>query len=311
MKKNTCLKNGDDKMKKILSLALAAVLLLALAACGQSAAPATTAPAVTTAPPATAPSEPTATPDASGEIKTVTPGKLTVGTSPDFAPYEFYILESDGSLTMAGFDIDLAQAIADDLGLELEMKALAFDAILLELEMGSIDLGISGFSPDPERAKSVDFSDLYYLGGQSLVVRKADLEKYKTYESLKGLPVGAQNGSIQYDLALENTPESDIVGLETVTGIIMELKNMKLEAAFIETAVAENYIVMNPDLAIAFGVDYDVSGSAVAIKKGGDALTAAVNATIARILADGTMDGYIAKANELSLGDNVQEISVE
>ena len=220
------------------------------------------------------------------DFTTIQEGKLLVATSPDFAPYEFYSIDDNGDPQLAGFDISLAQRIADDLGLELQVVPMDFDGILMELQNGNVDLGISGFSPEPERAEIFDFSDLYYYGGQSFVIRAADKDKYTSYDDFKGLPVGAQTGSIQYTLAEENTPDANITGLAKVTDIITELESGKLEGAFIEPA---------------WDVPYDSMGSAVALQKGSNLLPA-VNAVINNCLVDGSMDKYVAEANELASG---------
>lgn len=300
-----CDERGESTMKKFLSIVIAALMVAALAACGS--APASSAPAssgvsssdASSAPASSEASSESSSSEAAGEVVTSQEGKLVVGTSADFAPYEFHILK-DGKDQIVGFDMALAQAIADDLGLELVIKDMSFDSILIELSSGTIDLGIAGFSPDPERAESVDFSDYYYMGGQSLMIRKADADKYTSFESLKGLPVGAQTGSIQEDLAKEHTPESSLVSLTAIPNVIMELKAGKIEAAFMETVVAEGYLATQDDLMIAMEVPYDVEGSAVAIKKGNDAMTAAVNATIKKVLENGDMDKFIQEANALA-----------
>ena len=100
-------------------------------------------------------------------LKTVTDGKLTVATSPDFAPYEFYSIDENENPTLAGFDIALAQYIADYLGLELEIIPMDFDGTLSELSAKKVDLALSGYSPDPAREDKMDFSEIYYVGGQS------------------------------------------------------------------------------------------------------------------------------------------------
>ncbi len=234
------------------------------------------------------------------DVTTVEAGKLKVATSPDFAPYEFYHINEDGTPELAGFDVALAQRIADELGLELEIVPMDFDGILMELQSGNVDLGISGFSPSPERAEVFNFSDLYYMGGQSFCVRAEDAEKYTSFEDFDSLPVGAQNGSIQYNLAQENTPNANITGLAKVTDIVSELISGKLEGAFIETAVAEQYAKNYPELYIAWDVPYDTEGSAIALQKDNDAMTAAVNAVINNALVDGTMAEYVATAQELA-----------
>lgn len=290
-------------MKKILSAVMAGAVALSLTACGgNSASSASTASSAASA----AASEPAAA------LQTVNPGKLTVATSPDFAPYEFYYIDENGDAQLSGFDVALAGVIADKLGLELEVIPMDFDGILMELQSGNVDIGMAGFSPDPERAETFDFSDIYYLGGQSFCVTKDNLDKYKDYSDFDGKSVGAQTGSIQMKLANENTPNANIVGLSKVTDVINELISGKLDGAFIETAVAECYAKNYPELALAWDVPYEAEGSAVALKKGNDALLAAVNSVIAEVKEDGTMDQLVADANELaSDSDNVYEGMLE
>lgn len=282
-------------MKKMISLLLAALMVFALCACGAEAPAPAPAPAAEAAP----------VEEAAPALTTVVPGKLTVATSPDFAPYEFYALDADGNPTLAGFDVALAGYIADYLGLELEIIPMDFDGVLAELAAGSVDLGLSGLSPDPTRMDAMDFSDIYYEGGQSFVViaDKASLFSSLADANDPQYSIGAQNGSIQYDLAVENTPDADIVVLTKVTDIIAELLNDKLDGAFIETAVAENYAKNYPELTVLFDVPYDVEGSAVGVYKDNAELLAGVNAAIAAAKADGSMDKFVAEANELSTGD--------
>lgn len=242
------------------------------------------------------------------EISTVAEGVLTIGTSPDFAPYEFYYINEEGQPQLAGFDVALGERIAEELGLEVQIVPIDFDGILMELQSGNIDLGISGFSPSPERAQTFDFSDLYYMGGQCFCVAADNADKYESFADFKGLSVGAQNGSIQYGLAEENTPDANIIGLAKVTDIVSELITGKLDGAFIETAVAEQYAKTYPELHILWDVPYDTEGSAIALKKGNDALLAAVNDVIATVLEDGSMDEYIATAQDQAADeDNVYE----
>lgn len=282
------------KMTKVLSMLMALAMIFSLCACGS-----TPAPAATEAP-AEAPAE--------AKVTTVTEGKLTVATSPDFAPYEFYAIGEDGTPTLAGFDVAIAGYIADYMGLELEMVPMDFDGVLLELASGTVDLGLAGLSPDPARMDSMDFSDIYYLGGQSFVTVKGNEDKFPTLADANqaGFAIGAQNGSIQMDLANENTPDADIIALTKVTDIIAELLAGSLDGAFIETAVAENYAKNYPELVILHDVPYDVAGSAIGVVKGNAELMAAVNEAIAAALADGSMDKFVAEANELSTGEIIE-----
>ena len=287
-------------MKKLFALLLTMAMVLSLAACGgkkEEPAPAEE-PAKTEEP-----AEP-----AAPELTTVTPGKLTVATSPDFAPYEFYAIDENGNANLAGFDMALAQYIADYLGLELEVVPMDFDGVLAEVTAGNVDLGMAGLSPDPERLEAMDFSDIYYMGGQSLVVTQENKDKWASLEALNdpSVTIGAQLASIQYDLAMENTPDADVVQLAKVTDVVSELLGGKLDAGYIETVVAESYAKNYPDLYIAFDVPYEVEGSAVGVVKGNEALLNGVNEAIAAALADGSMDDFVAQANEQASGEIIE-----
>ncbi len=304
--------------KKFLALGLAVTMAASLAGCGGSGQSETSA--ATTAATESAKAEDTGAEskadegskeesennsEAGADLQTVTPGKLTIATSPDFAPYEFYAIGEDGTPTLAGFDMALAQYIADDLGLELEIVTVDFDGVLSELQTKSVDLGMAGLSPDPKRESIMAFSDLYYIGGQSLVTVKANAETYNTLESINKpeVSVGAQIGSIQMDLATANSPDADIVPLPKVTDIIAELLAGKLDAAYIETDVAKSYQKNYPELEIVVEVPYEQEGSSIGVCKGNDALLAAVNGSIAKALEDGSMERFIAEANELASGE--------
>ena len=272
-------------MKKAFTLILTLVMALSLVACGGGKEEA-----------------------AENTYGTVAAGKLTVATSPDFAPYEFYAIAEDGTPSLAGFDMGLAQYIADYLGLKLEVVPMDFDGDQKEQANGSVDLGMAGLSPDPARMDAMDFSDIYYAGGQSFVTIAANADKFPDLASANtaGISVAAQIGSIQMDLANEYSADTEIIPLPKVTDIIAELIAGKLDGAYIETAVAESYKVNYPDLHIVCDVPYDVEGSAVGVIKGNDALLAGVNEAIAAALADGSMDNFVAEANELAAG-NIHE----
>ena len=270
-------------MKKFVSLLLVLVMVLSLAACGSK--PAAEAPA-----------------EAEAKLKTLTAGKLTMVTSPDFAPYEFYALDENGKPTLAGFDIALGQYIADYLGLELEILPMDFDGTITELGAGKADIGMAGYSPDPDREKAMSFSDVYYTGGQSFVCHKDNASKFTSLADANKAEyqIGAQLASIQYDLAMENTPDADIVELSKVTDIIAELLAGHLDGAYIETAVAESYAKNYPELAIVLPVPYEQEGSVVGVYKGNAELLAGINEAIAAAIADGSMDSFVAEANELA-----------
>lgn len=306
--------------KKFLAVTLSALMAASLAACSggqaETTAAETTAAAAESAESAEsseaaeteAGAESAEAESAAAAVETVTEGKLTVATSPDFAPYEFYAIGEDGTPTLAGFDMALAQYIADYMGLELEVITVDFDGVLSELQTKSVDLGMAGLSPDPKRENIMNFSDIYYTGGQSLVTVKANAETYNSFEAINkpDVSVGAQTGSIQLDLANTNSPDADIISLPKVTDIIAELLAGKLDAAYIETVVAESYQKNYPDLEIVMDVPYDVAGSAIGVSKDNDALLAAVNEAITAAIEDGSMDAFVAEANELASGQTYE-----
>lgn len=241
-------------------------------------------------------------------IETVNEGKLTMVTSPDFAPYEFYALDENDNPTLAGFDIALAQYIADKLELELEIIPMDFKGTITELAAKKADIGMAGYSPDPEREGAMDFSDIYYEGGQSFVTVQANKDLFPDLASTNKAEyqIGAQLGSIQADLAKENSPDADIVELSKATDIIAELLSGKLDGAYIETLPAQSYAKNYPDLAIVLDVPYESEGSVIGVSKGNGALLAAINLCIKDALADGSLEKFVTEASELASG-NIHE----
>lgn len=237
-------------------------------------------------------------------LTTITEGKLTMVTSPDFAPYEFYSIDENGKPTLAGFDIALGQYIADYIGLELEIVTMDFDGTIMELAANKADIGMAGYSPDPDREDAMSFSSVYYTGGQSFVCHKNNASKFTSLSDANKAEcqVGAQIASIQADLAKENTPDADIVELAKVTDIIAEVLAGTLDGAYIETIVAETYAKSYPDLAIVLDVPYEQEGSVVGVNVNNKVLLAAVNLAIEAAINDGSMAQFVADANIAASG---------
>ncbi len=228
-------------------------------------------------------------------------GKIVVGTSADYAPYEFHTI-IDGKDTIVGFDIKIAEEIAKDLGVKLEIQDLGFDGLLQALNADKVDFVIAGMTPDEERKKSVDFTNIYYYAKQGVMVRAADKDKYKTIADLKGKKVGAQLTTIQEDIVKEQMKESKLVSLTKIPDLVMELKNKKVEAIVVELPVANGYVKNNGDLVVAdIKVEEDTGGSAVAAKKGNSELVEAMNKTLDRLIKDGSVDKFVTEANELNV----------
>ncbi|MDV4150669.1 transporter substrate-binding domain-containing protein [Clostridium sp. AL.422] len=228
-------------------------------------------------------------------------GKLVVGLSADYAPYEFHIINEDGEDEIVGFDIEIAKEIAKDMGVELEIKDMDFDSLVAGIPAGKIDLVISGMTPTDERKEVVDFSDIYYIAEHGFLVRAEDKDKYKNFEDLKGQKVGAQMGAIQADIAQQEIPEADIQLLSNVNDLVLSLKSGKIEALVVELPVAEMIVKNNPELAVGEEKVKDTEGgSAIAVKKSEQALLDSVNSTIKRIKEENLLDQFIIDANALA-----------
>jgi polar amino acid transport system substrate-binding protein len=235
-------------------------------------------------------------------------GKIILGTSADYPPYEFHG-QIDGKDAIIGFDIEIAKEVAKDLGVELEIKDMDFDGLLAALKSGNIDIIISGMTPTEERRQNVDFSDIYYYVEHGVVIRKADEAKYGAdVASLKDAQIGAQLSTIQVKLAKSRikgvaddqleAPHAQIKEIAKLSDLILEVKNSKIEALVAELPVAKAYISANPDLTLAsYTFKDDDGGNAIAVNKDEATLLAEVNKTLNRLIADGSVDRFIAEAN--------------
>jgi len=236
--------------------------------------------------------------------------QLVLGTSADYAPYEFHLLE-DGEDKIVGFDIDIAQSIADSLGVELKVIDMNFDGLITALNAKQVDMVMAGMTPTPKRVEAVDFSDIYYLAQQSVIVRTDDIDTYKDIASLEGKKVAAQRGSLQEGIVKEQLPKSNLVSLTKIPNIILELKNKNVEAAIVEKPVADGYSKQYPEISTsAIEVTDETGGSAIAMRKGSTSLVNAVNDVIEQLQTNGKIDEFVAQANEMVVvEDNTEAVT--
>ena len=235
-------------------------------------------------------------------------GKLVVGMSADYAPYEFHYIDENGKDVIGGFDVDIANEIADAIGVELVIQEMDFDALVSALPAGKVDVVISGMNPTEERAKVVDFSDIYYNSQHGILVRTEDADKYKTFADLEGAKVGAQLGSTQEQIAKAEIPNADLQLLANVNNLILELKSGKVDAIVMEKPVAEMAVKNNPDLTVGEPTyEEKTGGNAVGVAKNNPELLAKINEVINELNESGKMDDYILKANELAASAGVAE----
>ena len=241
-------------------------------------------------------------------IKTVKEGYLTVITSPDYAPYEFYALDEEGNPSLAGFDMALAQYIADYLGLTLEVVPMDFNGIVGEMGAGVADLALAGLSPDPERAEKMDFSMIYYGGKQAFVTNAANKSKFTDLASTNNaeFQIAAQTGTIQNELAAQYSPDAQLINLVKATDIIAELMSGKIDGAYVEWDVAAAYSANYPELKILCEVPYDAEGNVIGVNKGNADLLKYVNEALNKCVADGDFAQFVATALEQAAGDNYQ-----
>ncbi|EUJ33627.1 hypothetical protein MFLO_00195 [Listeria floridensis FSL S10-1187] len=225
--------------------------------------------------------------------------QLVVGLSADYPPYEFH-QTIKGKDEIVGFDISIAQKIADDMGVKLDIKEMGFDSLLGALKTGKIDLIISGMSPTPERLKEVDFSDPYMDVIQKVIVRKADKSKFKTTSDFDGKSVGAQKQTTQEELAQKEMTGSTVTSLQKVPDLILNLKNNKIDAIVLEGPVADAYVSQDDSIVVS-DVKF-VNGekqTAIAMQKGATSLKNQVNKTITEIKDENLLKGYQDEANKL------------
>ena len=233
------------------------------------------------------------------EIKTTGPtidaikqkGKIVLGTSASF---------QNGKEEFTGIDLAIAKSIADSLGVELEVKNMAFEGLLASLNAGDVDIVLAGMGADDERKKQVDFSDEYSKGAQVLLVTEENKDKYKTFDDLKGKVIGTQLGSLQQKFATEKFGDN-CKGFDLNNVIIEQLKNKSIDAAFLSELPAKQFASIADGLVIIDNLGIpDESGFAVAIKKGNDDLTKAVNEVVKGLKDSGQVDKWFDEYIELS-----------
>ena len=280
------------KMKKLVCLLLAVLTVFALCACGSS------------------------EKSALDEIKES--GVLTVALSPDFSPMEFVDSSKTGQEQYVGFDVMLAQFIADELGVKLEIQAMSFDACQTAVSTASVPMSISGFSWTEERAENFELSDYYYAGEneteQVLLIRKDDADKYKSAEDFDGVEVGAQNASLQMMMVTEQLPNAKPYTIGDIGVGVLELQSGNIEALAVAAGNAEMIIESNPDLMVCeweFDVKTEYEANVVLITKGETELLEAVNAALQKAYDAGYYGDWYEEAVELAKSETAMDLTIE
>ena len=276
-------------MKKLIKVLLLMIILSTLAACGSS----------------NSTEETTLLDDIKAN------GVLKVSVSPDFAPMEFVDASKTEQEQYVGFDIKLAQYIADELGVELYIDAMDFSSCQAAVSMGTDDISISGYAYTDERAENFNLSDSYYANDnneQGILILAENADALQTAEDFSGKSISAQNGSLQWNLLTEQLPDvtaNPIVDLNTA---VLEVINGKVDGLCVAVTNGESYIANYPSLTLSsFQFNVTSDGNVVLIPKGETELTDAINTILAKAEAAGLYQQWYQEAVDLaaSLGENV------
>ena len=261
------------------------VAALALTACGGSSSTASSAAASSVASSAAASSE--AASAAATELTTVEAGKLTMATNAAFPPYE---MTTDAG-EFEGIDIETAQAIADKLGLELQIDDMDFDAALLSVQQGKADIVMAGVTVTDERKAVMDFSDSYATGIQSIIVPEGS--DITSPDDLAGKKIGTQRGTTGYIYCSDDFGEDSVVAYDSGLTAVQALNNGQVDAVVIDNAPATEYVAANPGLKV-LDTSYAEEDYAIGMAKG-SSLEAAVNAALEELKADGALQAIVDK----------------
>ena len=276
-------------MKKALSLMTAAALVLSLAACGSTASSAASSEAASSdAASSEAASSEAASETETAELSTVEPGKLIMSTNAAFPPYEM----TTDSGEFEGIDIETAQAIADKLGLELQIDDMDFDAALLAVQQGKSDMVMAGVTVTDERQNVMDFTDSYATGIQSIIVKEdSDIA---SVDDLAGKKIGTQRGTTGYLYCSDDFGAENVVAYDDGLTAVQMLNNGQVDCVVIDNAPAKEFIAANPGLKL-LDTAYVEESYAIGIGKGNTELKDAINTALEELKADGTLQAIVDK----------------
>ncbi len=258
-------------MKKIITLVLTLVMVLALAPCGASV------------------------------FAAEAPETLVLGTSADYAPFEFMYPDEKGDLVYGGIDVSVAKFIAEATGKELKVENMGFEYLLASLQKGDFDMVIAAMEASDERKNSADFSDPYYTDYPPMILVKAsEAEKYTGTDSFDGKSVAAQTATTKEAIVRDDLTGANLVSLQNVNDMVNQLVNNKVDAVILDGAVALQFAGSNADLVVA---DVDLGEAypyCIAVAKGDPkGLLPGINEAIADMLEQNKVADFIAEAEAL------------
>lgn len=254
------------KLKKLLAIAIMGAMVFSLAACGDK------------------------KDDSTGETQTKESDTLIVGTEAGFAPYEYM----DGD-KVVGIDMDIAKAIADAMGKELEIKNMDFDGALIAVQNGKVDFVAAGVSVNDERKQVMDFSTEYVNSTEVVVVNKEN-PTVASIDDLNDKVIGVQQGNIAdfWVSSEDNVKPADIKRYTKFVQAAEDLKNGKIDCIVMDQYPAQELVGANDTLTILDGVLFE-DKYAIAVKKGNQELLDQINDTIAKLTEEGKIEEFTAK----------------
>ena len=274
-------------LKKILAVSLIMILALCtLTACGGST-------------------------DTEEEAQTEEMTSLVLGTSADYAPFEFMYPDENGEMVYGGVDIDVAQYIADYMGVELQVENMSFDNLLTALGKGQFDIVLADIEATDERKEAADFSDPYLTElAPQFLVKKENADQYKSYSDFEGKTIGAQTATTKYNIISE-IKDVDAVALQSVLDLVKEVSYGKVDAILVDGSVAQQYQASNDDLvALSFDELGESAEVCVAVAKGDPkGLLPKINEAIAKLTEENKIDEF--KASAEAKADILEEVSAE
>lgn len=281
-------------MKKLIALLLAGVMCASLAACGSKAEEPAEAPAETEAPAegaedAEAPAEDAeaGSSEAAGEVTTVTEGILTMGTNAAFPPYEFY----DGD-DIVGIDAEIAELLAEKLGLTLEIMDMDFSTIVTSVQTGGVDIGLAGMTVTEERLENVNFTDSYATGVQVIIVKEdSDIA---SVDDLEGKLIGVQEGTTGHQYCAEDYGEENVLAYTNGATAVQNLVQGAVDCVVIDEQPALSFVEANEGLKI-LDTEYVIEDYAAAVSKENTALLDALNAALKELKEDGSIQAILDK----------------
>ena len=273
-------------MKKLSAMLMAGAMMMSLAACGSSASSASSEAVSSEAASEVASASSEAA--SAAELTTVTPGKLTMSTNAAFPPYE----STDDNGNFVGIDIDVAAAIAEKLGLELQVDDMDFDAALLAAQNGKSDMVMAGVTVTEDRQLVMDFSDSYATGIQSIIVKEdSDIA---SPDDLADKMIGTQRGTTGYIYCSDDFGDEHVTPYDNGLTAVQALVNGQVDAVVIDNAPAKEFVEANPGLKI-LDTAYAEEDYAIGVAKGNTAMQNAVNTALEELKNDGTLQAIVDK----------------